>query len=162
MMASTRVNSRFAERPHTALLEKRIAHIAREMRALRWRTGKSLKVLAEKWGIKEQTVRLLSAEASKRVRAEVLDPDVVQATVGQALQETVHKALAEGDHLAVVAAGKTWNAMAVPVDTGGMPQFKSAGEMVAYIERILPALKEQAAQEARDASMPVLDVRGEQ
>ncbi len=52
--------------------ETRIAHMVELMLANEWRTGKTVKELAAQWGIKPQTARILSAEASKIVRQELL------------------------------------------------------------------------------------------
>jgi hypothetical protein len=70
---------------HTAAVEVRIEHIADMMRSLEWRTGISGPILAKEWGLCEQRVKELSAEASKRVRAELMSPDNVKTDVGAAL-----------------------------------------------------------------------------
>jgi len=57
---------------HNVETETRIAHMVELMLANEWRTGKTVKELAERWGIKPQTARLLSAEASRIVRTELL------------------------------------------------------------------------------------------
>jgi hypothetical protein len=62
---------RDAEERHVET-ETRIAHMVELMLANEWRTGKTVKALAAQWGIKPQTARLLSAEASRIVRAELL------------------------------------------------------------------------------------------
>lgn len=62
---------RDAEERHVET-ETRIAHMVELMLANEWKTGKTVKQLAAQWGIKPQTARLLSAEASKIVRQELL------------------------------------------------------------------------------------------
>ena len=90
------------------MTEARIAVIADMMRALAWRRGKSGPELAAKWNLSLTRVEHLAAEASKRVRAELLDPERVSETVSCALDTTLRKALAANDHRNVIAAAKTW------------------------------------------------------
>jgi hypothetical protein len=52
--------------------ETRIARMVELMLANEWRTGKTVKQLAAEWGITAQRARMLSAEASKIVRQELL------------------------------------------------------------------------------------------
>lgn len=134
------------------LTEERVAHIMTMMRGLLFRTGDTVKELAKEWDLCEQRVRELTAEASRRVKAEVMNPEQVGATVGMALEKTLHRAMEEGDHRNVIAAAKTWQELAIPVQGGGLPQFKTAQEALDYIRRITPALEAQAAREATDAT----------
>lgn len=60
---------------HDGDVEARIEAIADCMRACQWRRGKSGAEFAANWGLSEQRVREIAAEASKRVRAEFEDPD---------------------------------------------------------------------------------------
>jgi hypothetical protein len=77
-----------------------------EMRALRWRRGKSGREYAAKSGLSYDDVRHLSAEAWKRVRAEVLDKDAVGATVGEVLEQVMLDALSESYNPALIERGK--------------------------------------------------------
>jgi hypothetical protein len=52
--------------------ETRIARMVELMLANEWKTGKTVKQLAAEWGITAQRARMLSAEASKIVRQELL------------------------------------------------------------------------------------------
>lgn len=88
--------------------EQRLAIISTMMRALTFRRGKTAKELAQKWDLSLARVHELTAEASKRVRAEVLDPDHVGATVGNALETVIERALKAGDRRTVVEAARVW------------------------------------------------------
>lgn len=80
------------------LTEQRIAHIMDMMRRWEWKRGKSAGDLATTWGLAVSTVEELSSEASKRVRAEVTDPERVSGTVGMALQRVLDEGMeATGD-----------------------------------------------------------------
>jgi predicted nucleic acid-binding Zn ribbon protein len=96
---------------HSAVVESRIAHIAALMRKLQWRRGETGRILALKWGLSEDRVKHLAAEASHRVRAEVLDRDTVQETVACALDKVLRANLnKKGSRAArtVIQAAKTW------------------------------------------------------
>jgi nucleoid DNA-binding protein len=82
------------------------------MRGLAFVKGRTVKRLAAEWGLSEQRVRELSAEASKRVRAELTDPDRVTVTVCGYLERTLRDARKDRDHRAVVAAAKAWAELA--------------------------------------------------
>lgn len=89
--------------------EERVQAIMRLMRDLQWETGRTGGILANKWGLSEGTLKQYAAEASRRVRAEVNDPDFVGATVGQALLEVVKKHSGPGgDSRHVIGAAKVW------------------------------------------------------
>lgn len=57
----------------------RVEEIAQTLRACTFRNGVTLKDFAAKWGLSIQRVHELSGLASKKVRAEVTDPDRVAA-----------------------------------------------------------------------------------
>lgn len=92
--------------------EERIEHIAEMMRNLEWRRGKSLKALACEWGISPSTVGNYSAEASRRVRKEVQDPEEVGRTVCTALDKTIRLAVRDDDRRSIVQAAKVWSDIA--------------------------------------------------
>jgi hypothetical protein len=83
------------------------------MLANEWKTGKTVNDLAALWGIKPQTARLLSAEASKIVRGELLANvsmgivptlvDIMQSGCGD---------VGAGDKMAAVQAAKVLADMA--------------------------------------------------
>ena len=93
--------------------ETRIAHMVELMLANEWKTGKTVNDLAALWGIKPQTARLLSAEASKIVRGELLANvsmgivptlvDIMQSGCGD---------VGAGDKMAAVQAAKVLADMA--------------------------------------------------
>jgi hypothetical protein len=93
---------------HNAVTEGRIEHICKMMRTLRWRRGETVTVLAVEWDLSEKRIRELSAEASKRVRAEIMDPDEVSATVGAAVAEVLQRSLADDDRKSAIDAAKAW------------------------------------------------------
>lgn len=74
---------------HTALTEARLAHIVGLMLSLKFRTGSTARKLAKEWGLSEDWVHKLTAEASKRVRAQI-NPDAVVAEVFPELLRTFH------------------------------------------------------------------------
>lgn len=74
---------------HTALTETRLAHIVGLMLGLKFRTGSTARKLAKEWDLSEKRVRELTAEASKRVRAQI-NPDAVVAEVFPELLRTFH------------------------------------------------------------------------
>lgn len=78
---------------HTEEVERKIDHICSIMRVLKWRRGKTNRELAKEWDLTHDYVTDLASEASKRVRAEIMDPDLVSADVGTALQLVLHAAI---------------------------------------------------------------------
>ena len=99
-----------------ALTEVRVEEIAAKLRNGSFRNGVTLKEFAAKWSLSLDSVHGISAVASKRVRAEVTDPDYVAAK-GFAYLEAIadearHGADAKGNtagHLAIaVKAVDTW------------------------------------------------------
>ena len=88
--------------------EARIEHIAGLMRALTYRTGVTSRELALEWDLGLARVEELTAAASKRVRAEITDPDRTVAKVCTAFDRVLDDALADGDRRSVIAAGKVW------------------------------------------------------
>lgn len=91
--------------------ESRIQHIEGLMRSFEFVRGETIKGLAKDWGVSEQYCRQLSAEASKRIRAAVMDPDTVNATVGSALEDIIHKGMTgQGGvkYRDIIDAAKAW------------------------------------------------------
>lgn len=92
------IPARATQKPaHTAATEARIEHIAELMRTLEFRTGETTRGLAAKWRIGVQRVWELSSIASKRVRAELTDPDRVIVKVATSLEKVMDDALRETD-----------------------------------------------------------------
>lgn len=91
-----------------AITERRIAHIVGKMKRLEWQTGKSGQALAKRWSLSQSSIQKLSAEASKRVWAEIADPELVTLTLTAALDKVLRDALAAGDARTVVKVADTW------------------------------------------------------
>ena len=87
------------EHEHNGLTELRLAHICEIMRAFKWRRGKTGPELAEEWGLSLVSVERLSAEASKRIKAEVTDKDYVTATVCGTLEKIMSDARGDADRV---------------------------------------------------------------
>lgn len=97
---------------HSGSVEERIKHIADLMRRLQFVRGKTVKRLALEWNLTEQRVRELSAEASKRVKAELSAEDKVALT-GEVVSTLTtimrrgRKGVERGDLGAAASAAKT-------------------------------------------------------
>lgn len=96
----------------SATTEQRIEHIMGLMRTLKFRTGVTAEELSTEWGLGIRRVYELTAEASKRVRAEINDPDHVSAHVGVALMTALDDEMAKRptkrSGKAVAELAKTW------------------------------------------------------
>lgn len=101
-----------AENP-MAVREARIILIMKMMRALTFEKGKTARELAVEWDMPESSARKLTAEASKRVRAEIADPEEVERDVGVALSENLRKAHKEGNYRAVADLTRVWASISV-------------------------------------------------
>ena len=134
---------------HGGSVEARIDHIADLMRTLRWRTGETGRDLARDWCLSEQRVRELAAEASRRVRAEVTDPERVAITVSIALERALAGALEAKDWRAVATVAKTWGEIVGAIKTPkGMDLWasRSIEEEIPIIESVLSAIKSRRAE----------------
>ncbi len=93
---------------HEEATEIRIAYIVDLMIRLRFRRGATVRRLAAEWQLTEKRVRELTAEASKRVRAQLSDADEVAVEVlGQTLatHRAAHRAARKSlDPMAINAA----------------------------------------------------------
>ena len=97
------------EPPHGDEVENRIHAIMDLMRALQWRRGTTGQQLAAQWGLHEQRVKELSAEASKRLRAEYEDPDRAVVSVYTTLETVMQDGATSGipgEKAAAVAAAR--------------------------------------------------------
>jgi hypothetical protein len=86
----------------------RLGHICELMRTLQFQRGKTAKLLAAKWGLTPNTVAHLTAEASKIVRAEVMNPEHVSATVGTYLEWGLAQAKKTRNLRAIEGLAKQW------------------------------------------------------
>ena len=90
--------------------EGRVQMCMKLMRAGKWRRGRTDRNLAAHWGIHIDTIQSYSAEAFRRVRSEITDPDSVQTTICTALEDIIHEARGKGlaGHRSIIEAGKAW------------------------------------------------------
>jgi len=93
--------------------EERVQLCMKLMRTGRWRRGITEKNVAAHWGLSEDSVRAYSAEAWRRVRTEVTDPDATAATICSALEAVIVEAKGKGlaGHRSIIEAGKAWAAI---------------------------------------------------
>ena len=75
--------------------EERVLHVMSDMRALRWVRGKSGPVLAAEWGLHPQTLKEIAAEAWRRVRAEIMDPERAGPDIVQTIERVMRDSMAE-------------------------------------------------------------------
>lgn len=133
-----------------AKTEIRIEEIAATLRDGSYRNGSTLRDFAAKWGLTLDVVHTLSAQASKRVRAEVTDPDRVAAK-GFAMLESIadearHGADDKGNnagHLAIaVKATAEWmklSGVAAPT----MSKVSVSGDLSALTDEQLEAREKE-------------------
>jgi hypothetical protein len=93
---------------HTGETEARIQHIEAMMRNFTWRRGLTGRGLAVEWDLCEQRVGELAAEASKRIRQAIMNPEEVNAAVGAALEKALADAMTDGNLKVVAQLAKTW------------------------------------------------------
>ena len=97
------------KRPPQGTREARVQHIEGLMRTFKFKRGKTVRDLAKKWGIGEVYCRELTAQASKRIAAAVMDPDAVNAMVGSALEEIISTCMPAKRYREVIDAAKAWS-----------------------------------------------------
>ena len=130
-----------------AITEVRIEHIAGLMRALTYRTGITSRELAKEWDLGLDRVEELTAAASKRVRAEITDPDRTVAKVCSAFDRVIDDALADGDRRSVISAGKVW----AEVSGASAPaQVHITGDLSRLTDEQLDARKREVRQRMTD------------
>lgn len=88
--------------------EARVQHIEGLMRTFKFKRGKTVRDLAKTWGVSEVYCRELSAAASKRIAAAVMEPDAVNAIVGSALEEIIARCMPAKKYREVIEASKAW------------------------------------------------------
>lgn len=67
----------------------RVTHIMDLMSRFEFKRGETAQKLAEQWGLSLEYVYQLTAEASRRVSAAVMDADTVRAKIGTALERVL-------------------------------------------------------------------------
>ncbi len=82
-----------AKRGKNLTKEERVEYIMSLMEAGQWRRGRTYKLLAQEWGLSKSTVGDCSAEASRRVRKNIMDPDGIAVDVGVVLSEALFDAV---------------------------------------------------------------------
>lgn len=102
-----------------ALTESRVAEVIDAMEAGTFRRGLTGREFARAWGVCEQRAREIVAIASKRVRAQLTDPDALACEVVPALTKAMHDAVAKGDARGAAALG------AQLLDVGGLKTQKT-------------------------------------
>ena len=88
--------------------EIRIAHIMGMMRELTFVRGTTYKQLAVEWNLGPDRVRKLTAEASKRVLAEVTDPEKVKPLLAETLAQAIQKAMVAGEFNSVAQLARVY------------------------------------------------------
>jgi hypothetical protein len=101
-MAGRTANSRDGTR------EARVQHIEEMMRTFKYVRGKSARELAKQWGVSLDYVHQMTAQASKRIAAAIMDPETVNAKVGLALDQIISDGMKNGKHRDVIEAAKAW------------------------------------------------------
>lgn len=89
-------------------VDERVGIIEGLMRRAAWDRGRTSRALASQWGCSLAAVNDYAAEAGRRVRAEVTDPDGVQTTVCAALSTIIREGLRDGERKTVVSAADVW------------------------------------------------------
>lgn len=92
------------------VVEARLAECCDLMRTARFRTGKTAKELAKKWGLGLDRTYEITAEASRIVAAELKDPERVTVKIGAALERIIDEEMAKAPNRRqsrnVIEAGK--------------------------------------------------------
>ncbi len=159
-----------ARPPHDALTEFRLERISERMRSNRWRNGKTARKLASEWSLSESHIHRLAQEASKRVLAEVTDPEGVTRDVGSAMRKVMTDSLRDADRArtagdleaaakirkVAVDAGRAWVTLAGLIGRkgpahGGTMQFATTADAVAFLDAVKADLVGHALPETIDA-----------
>ena len=103
--------------------ESRVQECIELMRANNWKTGRTIRELADKWGIATNTARHISGEASRRLLAENdADKPRLQNLALQGLEEVAAASRALGDN---PKYGPAHNANAI----------RAYGELLAFVQK---------------------------
>ena len=82
-----------AKRGRNLTKEERVQYIMSLMEAGQFRRGRTYKLLADEWGLSRSTVGHDTAEASRRVRQHIMDPDGIAVDVGVVLSDALFDAV---------------------------------------------------------------------
>lgn len=103
---------------HDGVTESRIEHICELMRGMLFRRGKTGKLLESEWGLSHDRIKELTAEASKRVRAEVTDPERQRGDICVALQHIVEETVQRGQYREAIQALDVFSRVLPPAQSG--------------------------------------------
>lgn len=112
------------------------------MRSMRYRTGVTSVELAAKWGMALSSISGITSEASRRVRAEVNDPDLVSATIGSAMMDVVTNK--DSERRDVIAAAAQWAKLAPGVVVPTKLEVSAVDNEQTRLEALAP--KERAVE----------------
>src|SRR5215467_11450782 len=90
------------------LHESRVEYVADLMRELKYRSGVTAKALEREWNLPRIAVCEITTAASRRVRAELTDPDRVMSKVSASLDWVLDNAIESGDRHALIKAAQVW------------------------------------------------------
>ena len=96
-------------RSNPDLVAERVGIIENLMRQLLWERGRTSRDLAAKWGVSVAAVNDYAAEAGRRVREAVAQPDEVETTVCSALSTVLRQSMSEGDRKSAIRAADVWS-----------------------------------------------------
>lgn len=127
------------------------------MRELRWRRGITDKDLARHWGLTVDSIRQYSADAWRRLKAEVTDPDSTAATICTALEKVVQESQDKGlhGHRSVIEASKAWAA----ISGAGAPTRFEIGALANLSDVELEKKRRDLMRRLRDAQPELAVVR---
>lgn len=125
----------------------------RLMRNMKWRRGVTDKVVARAWGLELMAVRQYSAEAWRRLKAEMVDTDQTAATVAIALERVIFEAAEKGlsGHRSIIEAGKTWASLA----GAGAPTRIEVGALANLSDAELAQRREEIIARLRGEELPL-------
>ena len=92
----------------TRTSEIRIAQVMQMMRELTFKRGETYKALAIEWNVGPDRARKITAEASKRVLAEVTDPEKVKPLLAETLAEAIRKAMVANEFNSVAQLARVY------------------------------------------------------
>lgn len=87
------------KRGTTLTTDEKVDYISGLMFSGVWRRGRTVRLLAKEWGLADNSVRKLSAEASRRVHKEICNPDDARVDVTLALTEALEGALEDAQDM---------------------------------------------------------------
>lgn len=125
----------------------------RLMREMKWRRGVTDKTVAKAWGLELMAVRQYSAEAWRRLKAEMVDTDQTAATVAIALERVIFEAAGKGlaGHRSVIEAGKTWASLA----GAGAPTRIEVGALANLSDQELAARRDEIVARLKGEELPL-------